>query len=52
MKQKGLLTAWNDGKGFGFITPEAGGDRVFAHISSYAGQGHCWPSGFSASVGL
>lgn len=39
MNQKGLLTAWNDAKGFGFITPEGGGERVFAHISSYAGRG-------------
>ncbi|MEP4391403.1 cold shock domain-containing protein, partial [Marinobacter sp.] len=39
MNQKGLLTAWNDAKGFGFITPEGGGERVFAHISSYAGSG-------------
>ncbi|WP_420538513.1 cold shock domain-containing protein [Marinobacter subterrani] len=38
MNQKGLLTAWNDA-GFGFITPENGGERVFAHISSYAGRG-------------
>ncbi|MGM0951835.1 MAG: DUF1294 domain-containing protein [Pseudomonadota bacterium] len=39
MSQKGLLTAWNDAKGFGFIAPEGGGERVFAHISSYAGRG-------------
>lgn len=39
MNQKGSLTAWNDAKGFGFITPEGGGERVFAHISSYAGRG-------------
>lgn len=39
MSQKGLLTSWNDAKGFGFITPEGGGERVFAHISSYAGRG-------------
>lgn len=39
MNQKGLLTSWNDAKGFGFITPEGGGERVFAHISSYAGRG-------------
>jgi len=38
LNQKGLLTAWNDAKGFGFITPEGGGERVFAHISSYAGR--------------
>jgi uncharacterized membrane protein YsdA (DUF1294 family)/cold shock CspA family protein len=39
LNQKGLLTAWNDAKGFGFITPEGGGERVFAHISVYAGRG-------------
>ncbi|MDO6822906.1 cold shock and DUF1294 domain-containing protein [Marinobacter sp. 1_MG-2023] len=39
MNQKGILTVWDDAKGFGFITPEAGGERVFAHISSYAGRG-------------
>ena len=39
MNQKGLLTTWNDAKGFGFITPEGGGERVFAHISSYSGRG-------------
>ncbi|WP_420194358.1 MULTISPECIES: DUF1294 domain-containing protein [Marinobacter] len=39
LNQKGMLTAWNDAKGFGFISPEGGGERVFAHISSYAGRG-------------
>ncbi len=39
MNHKGTLTNWNDAKGFGFITPEGGGERVFAHISSYAGRG-------------
>lgn len=39
MNQKGTLTTWNDAKGFGFITPEGGGERIFAHISSYAGRG-------------
>ena len=39
MNQKGLLTSWNDAKGFGFITPEKGGERLFAHISAYQGRG-------------
>jgi len=39
LNQKGILTVWDDAKGFGFITPEDGGERVFAHISSYAGRG-------------
>lgn len=44
MNQKGLLSTWNDDKGFGFISPEAGGDRVFAHISSYTGRGRPAPN--------
>ncbi|WP_166253612.1 DUF1294 domain-containing protein [Marinobacter salicampi] len=39
MNLKGSLTAWDDAKGFGFITPEGSGDRVFAHISAYSGRG-------------
>lgn len=39
MNLKGSLTSWNDAKGFGFITPENGGERLFAHISAYQGRG-------------
>lgn len=34
MRLKGTITAWNDEKGFGFITPEGGGGKVFMHINA------------------
>lgn len=34
MRTKGKITAWDDGKGYGFITPLQGGERVFIHITA------------------
>ena len=34
MRRQGTVTDWNDERGFGFITPEAQGSRVFVHISA------------------
>jgi len=35
---KGKITQWKDDKGFGFIVPENGGEKLFFHISSVKNQ--------------
>jgi CspA family cold shock protein len=35
----GTVKWFNDSKGFGFITPDAGGDDLFAHFSEVRGDG-------------
>ena len=35
MRLKGKIASWNDDKGFGFIAPFDGGNKVFVHIKAF-----------------
>jgi uncharacterized membrane protein YsdA (DUF1294 family)/cold shock CspA family protein len=36
VRHKGKITTWNSERGFGFVTPAGGGERVFVHITAIA----------------
>lgn len=38
MRTKGKIASWNDDKGYGFITPLAGGKQVFIHVSALSNR--------------
>jgi len=35
MRLAGRISGWNDDKGYGFVTPNGGGDRAFVHIKAF-----------------
>lgn len=39
MRFQGRITEWRDDRGYGFITPNGGGDRVFIHVKDLASFG-------------
>ena len=39
MRYQGKITSWKDDQGFGFITPNGGGEQVFLHIKAFARRG-------------
>jgi len=38
MRYQGRITTWKDDQGFGFITPNGGGDPVFLHIKTFSNR--------------
>lgn len=44
MRYEGRLAQWNDERGFGFIEPAQGGDKLFVHISAFAPGDRASPS--------
>lgn len=39
MRNQGTLTSWNDERGFGFITSDDDGKKIFVHINSFSNRG-------------
>jgi uncharacterized membrane protein YsdA (DUF1294 family)/cold shock CspA family protein len=40
MRKQGRISFWNEEKGYGFITPSTGADKVFVHIRAFKNRHH------------
>jgi len=40
VRYQGRITEWLDEQGYGFITPNGGGERVFLHVKSFKSRSH------------
>lgn len=49
MRFDGTLKSWNEERGFGFITPQQGGQDIFVHISAFPRDGRSPREGESLS---
>lgn len=38
MRYQGKIVEWNDGKGFGFVLPNAGGRKIFVHLNEFVSR--------------
>lgn len=38
MRYQGKITNWNDEQGFGFVSPNGGGQRAFVHVSAFVNR--------------
>jgi uncharacterized membrane protein YsdA (DUF1294 family)/cold shock CspA family protein len=40
MRYQGKVTNWKDDQGFGFVTPNGGGQKAFVHIKAFSNSSH------------
>lgn len=49
MRYQGRITEWNDERGFGFVTIDASGERIFFHVSALQGSSERPANGMNVS---
>ena len=38
MRYQGKIAGWKDDQGFGFVTPNGGGEKAFLHIKAFSSR--------------